>query len=226
MRRSIAATILATVLMCGNAHAQDTVKIGIVLPLSGPFTSTGRQILTGARLYLDQNGTTVGGKELELVIKDDGAVADQSKRIVQELITREKVGIIAGFGLTPLAFAAAPLATQAKVPMIVMGAATSSVTEQSPFIIRTSFAQAQAPVVLADWMARNGTKKVVTIVSDFAPGHDSARFRTALCTLADRSWSRSAFHCRTRISHRFFSAAAMPLPMPSSCSSLPDSQPH
>jgi branched-chain amino acid transport system substrate-binding protein len=173
MRSSIAASIFAALLMCGSAHAQDTLKIGIVLPLSGPFTSTGKQILTGARLSLDQNGATFGGKKLELIVKDDGAVADQSKRIVQELITREKVGIVAGFGLTPLAFAAAPLATQGKVPMIVMGAATSSVTERSPFIIRTSFAQAQAPVVLADWIARNGAKKVVTMVSDFAPGHDS-----------------------------------------------------
>ena len=150
MRSSIAASIFAALLMCGSAHAQDTLKIGIVLPLSGPFTSTGKQILTGARLSLDQNGATFGGKKLELIVKDDGAVADQSKRIVQERITREQVGIVAGFGLTPLAFAAAPLATQGKVPMIVMGAATSSVTERSPFIMHTSFAQAQAPAVPAD----------------------------------------------------------------------------
>jgi branched-chain amino acid transport system substrate-binding protein len=150
MRSSLATRILATVLMCGSAHAQDTVKIGIVLPLSGPFTSTGEQSRTGVRVCLDQNGPTVGGKKLELVVKDDGAVADQSKRIVQERITREQVGIVAGFGLTPLAFAAAPLATQGKVPMIVMGAATSSVTERSPFIMHTSFAQAQAPAVPAD----------------------------------------------------------------------------
>jgi branched-chain amino acid transport system substrate-binding protein len=180
-RGSIAATILLSAVMCGGVSAQDTVKVGVVLPLTGPFTSTGNQILSGARLYLEQHGATPAGKTLELVVKDDAAVADQTRRIVQELITRDKVSIIAGFGLTPLAFAAAPLATQTKTPMIVMGAATSSVTERSPFIVRTSFAQAQSPVVLAEWMAKNGIRKVVSMVSDFAPGHEAeAAFKERL----------------------------------------------
>ena len=155
------------------AFAAETVKIGLVLPLTGPFTSTGKRILNGARLYVQQHGETVGNKTVELVVRDDTGVADSTKRIVQELLVGDRVAVLARFGLTPLAFAAAPLATEAKVPMIVMGAATSSVTEKSPYVARTSFAQGQSPSVLAGWIAAQGIKTVVTIVSDFAPGYDS-----------------------------------------------------
>jgi len=120
------------------------VKVGIVLPLSGPFAASGKQMLEGARYYLRKNGDKVGNRRVELIERDDGGVADATRRLAQELIVNDKVDILSGFGLTPLAFAAAPLATQTKIPMIVMGAATSSVTERSPYVIRTSFAQGQS----------------------------------------------------------------------------------
>jgi branched-chain amino acid transport system substrate-binding protein len=172
-----AALLLALTAATGRpAAGQETFKVGLVAPLTGPFTSTGKQVVAGAQLYLQQNGATVAGRKIELIVKDDGAVADQTRRLVQELIVNDKVNAIAGFGLTPLALAAAPLATQAKIPMIVMAAATSIVTERSPYIVRTSFAQAQPVVVIADWQAKNGMKKVVSLVSDFAPGYDSETF--------------------------------------------------
>jgi branched-chain amino acid transport system substrate-binding protein len=154
------------------ASAQGVLKIGLLLPMTGPFTSTGRQVEAGAKLYMQQNGDTVAGKKIELILKDDGGVADSTKRLAQELIVRDKVSVLAGFGLTPLALATAPLATQAKVPMVVMAAATSSITEKSPFIVRTSFTAAQVIVPLAEWASKNGIKRVVTIVSDYGPGVD------------------------------------------------------
>jgi branched-chain amino acid transport system substrate-binding protein len=159
-----------------GAAAQDTLKIGVILPMTGPFASTGKQVEAGARLYLQQHGTTVAGKRIELMLKDDGAVPDNTKRLAQELLVNDKVGVLAGFGLTPLALAVAPLATQAKVPMVVAAAATSVITERSPYIVRTSFAQAQPVVVIADWAHQNGIRKVVTLVSDFAPGYDSETY--------------------------------------------------
>ena len=130
MGRSVLAATMALALL-GSAQAQEaykeTYKIGLVAPLTGPFTSTGKQVAAGAQFYLQQNGNTVAGKKLELIIKDDGGIADQTRRLVQELIVNDKVNAIAGFGLTPLALAAAPLATQSKLPMIVMAAATSIV---------------------------------------------------------------------------------------------------
>jgi branched-chain amino acid transport system substrate-binding protein len=166
-------TAVGTLGAGGAALAQDSVKIGLILPMTGPQTSTGKQIDAAVRLYMRQHGTTVAGKKIEVILKDDGAVADHTKRIAQELVVNDKVSFLAGFGVTPAAFAAAPLATQAKIPEIVMAAGTSSITERSPYIVRTSFTLAQTTVIIADWAAKNGIKKVVTMVNDFAPGIDA-----------------------------------------------------
>ena len=108
------------------AAAAEPLKVGLIVPMSGPFASTGRQIEAAVKLYQQQNGASVAGRQIEILLKDDGGVApDVTKRLAQELVSRDKVQVLAGFGLTPLAFAAAPVATQAKVPMIVMAAATS-----------------------------------------------------------------------------------------------------
>ena len=113
------------------------------------------------------------GKKIELIVKDDAGSADVTKRIAQELVVNDKVAFLAGFGLTPAALATAPLATQAKVPLIVMAAGTSIITERSPYIARTSFTLPQSSVIIADWAAKNGIKKVVTLVTDYAPGIDA-----------------------------------------------------
>jgi branched-chain amino acid transport system substrate-binding protein len=164
---------IAFALAAGAAPAQDAVKIGLILPMTGAQASTGRQIDAAVKLYLQQNGSMVAGKKIEVIVKDDGAVPDNTKRIAQELIANDKVSFIAGFGVTPAALAAAPLATQAKVPEIVMAAGTSIITERSPYIARTSFTLAQSSMVMAEWAAKNGIRKVVTLVSDYAPGHDA-----------------------------------------------------
>ena len=164
---------LAVAAFAGRAAAQDTVKIGLIVPMTGQQASTGKQIDAAVKLYQAQNGTTVAGKKIEVIVKDDGAVPDNTKRIAQELIVNDKVSFIAGFGVTPAALAAAPLATQAKVPLIVMAAGTSIITERSPYIARTSFTLAQSSVIIADWAVKNNIKKVVTMVSDYAPGVDA-----------------------------------------------------
>lgn len=156
-----------------SALAQDTVKIGLILPMTGPFASTGRQIDSAIKVYMAKHGSTVAGKKIEVILKDDAGTADTTRRLAQELVVNDKVAIIAGFGLTPLAFATAPIATQAKVPMVVMAAATSAITEQSPFIVRTGFTLPQITMPIAEWASKNNIKKVVTIVSDYGPGIDA-----------------------------------------------------
>jgi branched-chain amino acid transport system substrate-binding protein len=158
------------------AMAQETVKIGLIVPLTGGQASTGKQIDNAIKLYMQQNGSTVAGKKIEVIVKDDGAVPDNSKRLAQELIVNDKVHFLAGFGVTPAALAVAPLATQAKVPQVVMAAGTSIITERSPFIVRTSFTLAQSSEIIADWAAKNGIKKVAVLVSDYAPGADALNF--------------------------------------------------
>ena len=173
---STAALLAASAMLASPAAAQDTVKIGLILPMTGQQASTGKQIEAAVKLYQAQHGTTAGGKKVEVLVKDDAATPDNTRRIAQELIVNDKVHFIAGFGVTPAALAAAPLATQAKVPLIVMAAGTSIITERSPYIARTSFTLAQSSVIIADWALKNNVKKVVTMVSDYAPGADAEKF--------------------------------------------------
>jgi branched-chain amino acid transport system substrate-binding protein len=158
------------------ALADGTVKIGLIVPMTGGQASTGRQIDNAVKLYMQQNGDTVAGKKIVVILKDDAAAPDNIKRLAQELIVNDKVDIIAGFGVTPAALAAAPLATQAKVPEVVMVAGTSIITERSPYIVRTSFTLAQSSTIIGDWAAKNGIKKVATLTSDYAPGNDALQF--------------------------------------------------
>ena len=175
MSRLIKAALAATILVAaGLSHAAEPFKIGLILPLSGPFASTGKQILTAANLYMQQKGDTIGGRKIELIVKDDGGLQPEvTKRLAQELATQDKVNVLAGFGLTPLAFAAAPIATQAKIPMVVMSAATDSVPQRSPYIVRTSRNMFQLTAPMADWAANNKIKSVITLVSDYGPGIDA-----------------------------------------------------
>jgi branched-chain amino acid transport system substrate-binding protein len=171
--RFFAAALLAA--LAGAAtpvFAQSTVKIGLLVPMTGPFTSTGKQLVAGARLYMHLKGDTVAGKKIELIVKDDTGNAETTKRLAQDMVVNDKVAFLTGFGLTPGALATAPVATEAKIPQIVMMAATAVITEKSPYIVRTSFSVPQTTVPLAAWAAENGIKRVVTVVSDYGPGID------------------------------------------------------
>ena len=144
--------------------------------MTGQQASTGRQIEAAARLYMAQNGDTVAGKKVELDRQGRHQPPDVTKRLAQELVVNDKVNVLAGFGMTPLALAAAPIATQSKTPKVVMAAATSSITEASPYIVRTSFTLPQVSVAMGDWAPKNGIKSVVTLVSDYGPGNDAEKF--------------------------------------------------
>jgi branched-chain amino acid transport system substrate-binding protein len=177
-RTIIRAAVCGALLAAGPfALAQDNVfKIGLVLPMTGQQATTGRQVEAAARLWMAQNGDTVAGKKVQLIVKDDTSLPDVTRRLAQELVVNEKVNVLAGFGITPSAMATAPIATQSKTPEVVMAAATSAITEASPYIVRTSFTLPQVSVALADWAAKNGIKKVVTLVSDYGPGIDAEKY--------------------------------------------------
>jgi len=162
----------------GHVHAADATpfKIGFILPMTGQSASTGKQIEAAIKLWQAQNGTTVAGRKVEVILKDDGTVPDATRRIAQELVVNDKVDVLAGFGITPSAFATAPIATQSKTPMVVTAAATSAITEQSPYIVRTSFTLPQVSVSIAEWAAKHGIKSVVTFVADYGPGIDAEKF--------------------------------------------------
>ncbi len=168
-------SLLAALPLAAQSQA-DVVKVGLILPMTGQSASTGRQIEGAVKLWLAQSGGKVGGRKVEVLVKDDAGVADTTRRLAQELVVNDKVVALAGFGLTPLALATAPLATQSKTPMVVMAAATSSITEASPYIVRTSFTLPQAAVSIAEWAAKNGIRKAVSLVTDYGPGNDAEKF--------------------------------------------------
>jgi branched-chain amino acid transport system substrate-binding protein len=179
-KRSFLRSVAVAAALCGVAgfaSAQSApFKIGLILPMTGQQATTGRQIEAAAKLWMAQNGDTVAGRKVELIVKDDASVPANTRRIAQELAVNDKVNVLAGMGITPSALAVAPIATQSKTPLVVMAAATSSITEASPYVVRTSFTLPQASVALADWAPKNGIKSVVTLVSDYGPGIDAEKY--------------------------------------------------
>ena len=165
---------LAMLGIADTAIGQDVVKIGVIAEFSGPFADYGQQIVGGMKTYLKQHGDVFGGKKIELIVKDTtGPAPDIAKRHAQELVTRDSVDILAGFGLTPNALAAAPVSAEARKPMVIMNAATSVITTRSPYIVRVSHTLPQDTQPMAQWAAKNGIKRVFTLVSDFGPGVDA-----------------------------------------------------
>ena len=159
--------------MIPSATAQDIIKIGAILPMTGPFQSTGAEAQAAIKLFLQKYGDMVAGKKVEVIIRDDAGLADNAKRLAQEMVVNEKVQILIGFGLTPIAMAVAPVATEAKIPMIVTVASTSVVVDRSPYIVRTIQTIPQIATIVGAWTAKNNIKTVVTVVSDYAPGADA-----------------------------------------------------
>jgi branched-chain amino acid transport system substrate-binding protein len=153
--------------------ATKPFKVGFVVAMSGPFASTGVEMLAGAKLFMAEHGNIVAGREIELVVRDDNGTPELTKRAAQELVVNDKVEVLAGFSLTPLALAAAPIATQAKIPMVNMLAATSSIINSTPYMVRVSMTLPQTSVTVADWASNNNIKRAVTLVSDFGPGIDA-----------------------------------------------------
>lgn len=173
-RLPAALVAISLALTVHHAVAEEVVKIGVILPLTGPYADYGEEIGNGLKLYMKQHGDTVAGKKISVIIRDDTGIAPEvSKRLAQEMLVQDKVDILAGFGLTPSAMAVAPLATQAKKLMVIMNAATSVITTKSPYIVRLSHTLPQISAPMATYAVKHGIKKVYTLVADYGPGIDA-----------------------------------------------------
>jgi len=172
--KTFAALLLACQLVTAPALAQDTVKVGVIAPFTGPFADYGKQFEAGVKAFQKVKGDTVAGRKVQVIIKDTGGPSPEvAKRLAQELVVQDNVDFLAGFGLTPEALAVADVATQAKKPMVIFNAATSIITTKSPYVARTSMTLPQISAPLGTWAAKNGIKKVVTLVADYGPGNDA-----------------------------------------------------
>jgi branched-chain amino acid transport system substrate-binding protein len=176
MQRLLLAGIVAFVpsLFAAEGHAQDTVKIGVIMPFSGQFADPATQSDDGIKLYLKQHGDKLGGRNVEIIRKDVGGINPPvAKRLAQELVTRDNVDVLAGFQLTPNALAAADVSAEAKKFMVVMNAATAIVTTKSPYMVRVSFTIPQLNQTLGTWAEQRGLKNAYIMVTDYGPGIDA-----------------------------------------------------
>ncbi|SNS90132.1 amino acid/amide ABC transporter substrate-binding protein, HAAT family [Noviherbaspirillum humi] len=174
---------LALSAFAATAHADgNTIKIGMIAALTGENAPSGEQMKAGIETYLREHKGMLGGKKAEVIYRDDSARAEEAKRIATELVTRDKVDILTGFQFTPNAMASAAVADQAKKPMVVINAAASAVTTRSPYVTRVSYTIAQSVKPLADWAYKTGSRRVFSIVSDYAPGVDAETWFTKVFT--------------------------------------------
>jgi branched-chain amino acid transport system substrate-binding protein len=185
MNRILTAALSVLFLSASRTAAADpgVIKIGVIAELSGAFADLGKKIDDGIKLYVKQNGDTVAGKKVQVIVRNvTGPAPDVAKRLAQELVTQDGVDILTGFGLTPNALAVTAVASEAKKPMLIMNAATSVITSKSPYVARFSFTLPQVSAPLGEWAAKNGIKKVFTIVSNYGPGLDAEKWFTKAFT--------------------------------------------
>jgi branched-chain amino acid transport system substrate-binding protein len=164
-----AAVIAISIATVASASGQGAVKVGMVMPMTGPLAAAGQQVIAGARLYIKQHGDRVGGMQIELIVRDDASSGETGKRLIQELVVNDKVDVIGG-GLTADLIPSAPLLTEAQKPTVIMLSSTTAVVEKSPFFVRTSCTLAQSSAIMADWAMKKRLRKAVTLVTEFAPG--------------------------------------------------------
>jgi branched-chain amino acid transport system substrate-binding protein len=177
---ALAASLLAFCLV-GPTHA-ETIKVGVVLPYSGPNSDLGNQVDKAFDLYVKLHAKDLGDNKIELIKRDEGPASGANARtVVTELITNDKVKLLAGFVFSPSAIAAAPLATQAKMPMLIANAGTAWIPNLSPYIVRFSFSMWDDAYPMGTYAAKNlECKTAATGFTDFPPGQDSTlAFKTA-----------------------------------------------
>lgn len=178
----IGVATVAAALSVSSVQA-DTIKVGIVAPLSGPFAEWGEQFKDGIKTYVEQHGDKVGDHQIKFIYKDlEKPNPPRAKSLAQQLVVGEGVDYLGGFVFTPDALAVAPLVSQAKVPTVIFNAATSIITQKSPYFVRTSFTLPQISVPAAKYAVSEGVKSVVTLVSDYGPGNDAEKSFTKVFT--------------------------------------------
>lgn len=183
-------TLIATAALSAAAASADSkgamaedapvVRIGIIAPFSGPMAVYGQQFRRGIEMALAEVDGRAGGARVEMVYRDEAPGPERSRQAAQELVVRDKVRFLGGAVITPVALAITAVANEAKVPFVIMNAATGMVTRRSPYVVRFSHTQWQGAYTIGEWAARNGIKRAYVVAADYAPGTDAREgFRAA-----------------------------------------------
>jgi branched-chain amino acid transport system substrate-binding protein len=212
MKRFFAGILCAALgaLLCAAAPAlsgpalADEIRIGVIGSYSGAYADYGRQFDNGIELFLKENGGRLAGRDVRIIRKDtSGPAPDRAKRFAQELVVRDEVDFIVGLDFSPNALAVAAVATEARVPTIVMNAASSGIPTKSAYVARVSFTVAQVSAPMARWALDDGLREAFVVVSDYAPGIDA---ETAFVRTFTEGGGRVAGVLRVPLSNPDFAA--------------------
>lgn len=171
MKRLLCTMALGLAALVPTGHAAEPLKVGLINTYSGPTAWAAKLFDAGIAAYMSEHGDTVAGRKIELIKRDEaGPQPDLVKRVVQELIVRDKVEIIMGIGYTPNAMAIIPLSTEAKKPVIILNAAATPILANAPYMVRVSFTMSQLVSPMAHHMAASGIKRAYLLVAGYGPG--------------------------------------------------------
>lgn len=176
-KTGLALAAAATLCLGATASAAGTpLRVGMLAPFSGPYALYGQEFHDGAELYLKQHGGMIAGRPVKLIEKDTtGPDPALAKRLAQELVVQDHVKFLTGLAFSPNAFATASVATEGRIPTVIMNAAASGITLKSPYVARVSFTEAQVTEPMARWIYAKGVRSAYTLVADYAPGVDAQK---------------------------------------------------
>jgi branched-chain amino acid transport system substrate-binding protein len=173
---ALAAVGTAFALVAAPAMAQPaTLKVGLMLPSTGTYAKLGDAIENGFRLYVDEQGGKLGGRQIEFVKVDDQSDPSKATDNVNKLIKRDNVDVVVGTVHSGVAAAMARVAKQTGTLLIVPNAGAGAVTGAlcAPNIFRSSFSNWQPGYATGEAMVKRGHKRVVTITWKYAAGDES-----------------------------------------------------
>jgi len=148
----------SAMLFAASANVQaDEIRIGVIAAFSGPYSNWGKQIQDATELYVAQHNGRAGEHTIKLIYRDVGGNNPaRARQLAEELVVREKVQYVSGLEFTPTALAIADVATQSKVPFIIINAGTSGILARSPYMLRAGYTQWMVATPLAKWTAEQG----------------------------------------------------------------------
>src|SRR5438477_1856 len=165
---------LALLVGPGAVPAQPApIKIGFVTDLTGIAAQAAKDMVNGLTLYLDEIGSQMAGRKVELIVEDSQARPDVALSKMRKLVEHDRVHLVAGVLFGHLGYALAPKIEEYRVPGLITTAASDDLTQRLKYrwVIRTGWASSQPSHPFGEYAARTlGYKKVAVIASDYAFG--------------------------------------------------------
>lgn len=178
MRLKLLTTAAMAVAFAGSSVAQtkEPLKIGVLLPLTGPLAPIAPEQLKGMNVAIKEFGGEIAGRKIELIVEDDGAAPAMGLTKARKLVTSNNIDIMTGIVASPVALQVAPYLTSIKLPLVISNAGADTITGKncSPYVFRASFSSAQIAAPVGRYLAKSGVKSIFLLGSDFVAPREFA----------------------------------------------------